>query len=236
MNRTDRLYALVEELRHAGEAGRRADELAATFEVNSRTIKRDIAALQEAGVPIYGSPGPHGGYRLMRGEALLRPVTFTAGEATAIAAALSTQPHLPFATDGTTALTKITRAMSPAVRQAAEELTGRVWTTTTPSRSQPARTLDIAMEQRRVVAITYADRNGRTTRRRVDPLQFAQTHGHWYLLAFCRTAQAGRWFRLDRIARADLTRQQAVDHDVNTVIGEPPPEARPVSSKPKRRQ
>jgi predicted DNA-binding transcriptional regulator YafY len=229
MNRTDRLYALVEELRRAGQTGRRADQLAERFEVNGRTVKRDISALQQAGLPIYGTPGPRGGYRLVRDDALLRPVTFTAGEAAAIAAALSTQPHLPFATDGTTALTKITQAMTPTVRQAAEELTGRVWTTTSSSRSRAARSLDIAMKERRVVAITYTDRDDRTTRRRVDPLQFVQTHGHWYLLAFCRTAQSGRWFRLDRIRRADVTRQQADNYDIETVIGEPPPEARPVS-------
>ena len=155
-------------------------------------------------------------------------MTFTAGEAAAIAAALGTQPHLPFATEGTAALAKITEAMTPAARQAAEELSDRVWTTASRTRSRAARAVDIAMEERRVVAITYAGRDGTTTRRRVDPLQFAQTNGHWYLLAFCRTANAGRWFRLDRIQRADLTRQQADEHDVVRVIGEPPPEARPI--------
>ncbi len=58
----------------------------------------------------------------------------------------------------------------------------------------------------------------------------------WYLLAYCRTARAGRWFRLDRIQRAHLTRQQADEHDVEIVIGEPPPEARPVSVSPRPRR
>jgi WYL domain len=122
------------------------------------------------------------------------------------------------------------------VRKAAEELTSRVWTTTSSSRSRAARTLDIAMEERRVVAITDVARDGKATKRRVDPLQFAHTNRHWYLLAYCRTAQAGRWFRLDRIRHADLTRQQAADHDVEAVIGEAPPDARPVSVRPRPRR
>ena len=62
MNRTDRLYALVEELRAVSPRPRSARWLAARFEVSSRTVERDIAALQEAGVPIWAEPGRTGGY------------------------------------------------------------------------------------------------------------------------------------------------------------------------------
>jgi predicted DNA-binding transcriptional regulator YafY len=61
MNRVDRLYAVVEELRAAGPAGRSARRLAERFEVSVRTIERDILALQEAGVPISSQVGRRGG-------------------------------------------------------------------------------------------------------------------------------------------------------------------------------
>ena len=61
MNRTDRLYALVEELRASAPRARSAQRLAERFEVGVRTIQRDILALQEAGVPIWATPGPGGG-------------------------------------------------------------------------------------------------------------------------------------------------------------------------------
>ena len=48
MNRTDRLHALSEELRRAG-----------WLEVSTRTIKRDVAALQQAGLPVW-SPSQFG--------------------------------------------------------------------------------------------------------------------------------------------------------------------------------
>ena len=50
VNRTDRLYALVEELRACAPRRRSARELASLYEVSARTIERDIGALQQAGV------------------------------------------------------------------------------------------------------------------------------------------------------------------------------------------
>jgi predicted DNA-binding transcriptional regulator YafY len=44
-----------------------ADELAAELEVSVRTIYRDIDALHEAGIPLYGSAGRDGGYQLLDG-------------------------------------------------------------------------------------------------------------------------------------------------------------------------
>jgi predicted DNA-binding transcriptional regulator YafY len=44
MNRIERPYALVEELRAAGQRGRSARQLANHFEVSVRTIERDLSA------------------------------------------------------------------------------------------------------------------------------------------------------------------------------------------------
>src|SRR5437762_866708 len=77
MNRTDRLLAILLEIQAHGK--RRAEDLAATFEISKRTIYRDIEALCEAGVPIIAVPGQ--GYSLVEGY-FLPPVTFTPEEAT----------------------------------------------------------------------------------------------------------------------------------------------------------
>src|SRR5947209_14293962 len=87
MNRTDRLYALVEELRAAAPRPRSARWLADRFEVCVRTVERDIGALQQAGVPIYAEPGRTGGYVLDKARTL-PPLNVTPAEAVAIAVAL----------------------------------------------------------------------------------------------------------------------------------------------------
>ena len=104
------MYALVESLRIAGRSGRMCGWLAQRFEVSTRTIKRDIASLVLAGVPIVSCDGRGGGYSL-ESSALLPSLTFTSGEAIAIATALGAEPHLPFGPDGQNALTKIIGAM-----------------------------------------------------------------------------------------------------------------------------
>src|SRR6266576_856466 len=62
VNRTDRLYAIVELLRATAPRARAARDLADRFEVSARTIERDISALQQSGVPIWATSGPGGGY------------------------------------------------------------------------------------------------------------------------------------------------------------------------------
>ena len=59
----------------------------------------------------------------------------------------------------------------------------------------------------------------------------ARTEGTWYVVAWCQAREALRWFRLARIVRADLTPERYEPRPVADV-GEAPPDARPVSSRP----
>ena len=230
MNRTDRLFAVVEELRDAGEGGRTAAGLAERFEVSTRTIKRDVSALQQSGSPIWAAGGPGGGYRI-DAAATLPPMTFTASEAVALAAALSLQPELPFAPDGVSALTKVLHAMAGPGRVAALALAERVWLRPPPaSRSATARAIDAAIREQTVVVLDYQAGDGRRTERRpVEPLALGHTRGHWFLMAWCRRRRDGRWFRLDRIHGATNTSQRFEPRDPLQVFGEPPAGVRPLS-------
>jgi len=129
VNRTDRLHALGEELRRAGPAGRTAARLAVWLEVSTRTIKRDVSALQQAGLPVWAQAGPGGGY-VLSGTATLPPVNLTETQAVAVAVALAAQPDAPYATDGRAALEKVLDVMDPGARRRAEELARRVWVRT----------------------------------------------------------------------------------------------------------
>ena len=61
--RADRLVSLLLLLQARGRMTARA--LAHELEVSERTIYRDIDALGMAGIPVYGDPGPEGGYSLL---------------------------------------------------------------------------------------------------------------------------------------------------------------------------
>ena len=229
MNRTDRLYALVETLRAARPGGRSSAWLAERFEISTRTVKRDMAALMEAGVSIEPQDGRGGGYRLAR-DANLPPLTFTAAEATAIAVALSADPQLPFSTDGRVALAKILGAMSTEQRAEANSVGRRVWVRGPEAkRPKAARELDEALRRHVVCIIDYEDGKGaKTTARTIEPMAFARPGGRWYLLAWCRMRKAGRWFRLDRVRKVRLTKEPVVVRGLKDVFGPPPDDARPV--------
>ncbi len=233
MNRTDRLYAIAEELRRSGRPGRTAEWLAQRMEVSSRTIKRDIAALQAAGTPIDGQDGRGGGYRIALET--LPPVTFTSAEVAAIAVALGADPQLPFAADGRTALLKLLRTMSEAERQEIAAVTHRVWVRQPSSHVRGTskscvRTIDEAIRRGVAVTIDYEDRRGAATQtRRIDPLVVARTGGHWYVLAWCHLRTGGRWFRFDRLRRATLTKTPVTRRELTEVFGKPPADAQPIA-------
>ncbi len=206
MNRTDRLYALVEELRARAPRPMRASELAERFEVTTRTIERDLLALQEAGVPIWAQPGPGGGYSL-NVETTLPPLNLTPAEAAAIATALAATRAMPFAEAGITALKKVTGVMASAPKSSASKLVSHIRVVPGP-RSGPEQTVADVLQQALIeslaVELCYRDFQSRETLRVVEPAGLVGTRHGWYLAAWCRLRVGARAFRLDRIVGARL--------------------------------
>ncbi|QHT58476.1 WYL domain-containing protein [Cellulomonas sp. H30R-01] len=89
------------------------------------------------------------------------------------------------------------------------------------------RAVEDALSRERVLAIEYATVAGDASHRRVEPIVLTRTHGRWYLAAWCRTRDDVRWFRLDRVRRADVT-AEPYDARPVAVVGAPPDDARPV--------
>ncbi|MBM0124715.1 helix-turn-helix transcriptional regulator [Pimelobacter simplex] len=207
MNRTDRLYALVEELRAAGPRGRTASQLAAHFEVSVRTIERDLSAIGQAGVPLATRQGRTGGYSLDP-SMTLPPLNFTPREATAVAVALSSSTHVLFARDARSALQKIVAAMPAAAlteaRAAAAKVRLVVPLGATPD-ADVAETIWRAVREGHVLCIGYVDVDGVESEREVEPQHVVMGPRGSYLTAWCRLREDDRVFRMDRISRAERT-------------------------------
>jgi predicted DNA-binding transcriptional regulator YafY len=227
MNRTERLHSLTESLRRAGARGRTAQQLADEFEVTSRTIKRDLAALEAGGLPIWGRSGPGGGYGLAE-RSSLPPVNFTAAQALALGAAVAATTQAPFSASARAAARKVLDVLDPVARRQASDLSNRVWVNVGPS---PPRRVMSALEQALVDQVTvnlrYTDAHGKASHREVEPMIFALTGGRWRLVAWCRLREDIRWFDLSRIRTAATTRHPCRGHHVSE-IGTPPEPARPV--------
>jgi len=226
MNRTDRLYAIVEELRGRSPDWMSATALANRFEVSTRTIERDLSALQQAGVPIYATPGRRGGYALDTRHTL-PPLNLTPGEVTAIAGALSTDGATPFNASGRSALRKILAVLRDVDADGARALAQRVYLFDNKrlARPRPPVAVEHAILEGRVVALDYVDRKGTASDRTVEPLAVVRDAPNWYLWGWCRLRDAPRSFRIDRIRGAVMHEEIAPDrgmdiHAYFPVVGE----------------
>ena len=205
VNRTDRMYALVEELRAAGQRGRTARQLAAHFEVSVRTIERDLSALGQAGVPLATKQGRGGGFTLDRSMSL-PPLNFTAREAAAVAVALSRSEHVLFKKDARSALQKIVAAMPERAvaeaRTTAEKVRLLVHPVPDPD-AEIAEAIWRAVRDNHVLRIRYIDVGGVETEREVEPQHIVVGPNGSYLTAWCHLRHDDRVFRMDRITRAE---------------------------------
>ncbi|MEV0198929.1 WYL domain-containing protein [Nonomuraea sp. NPDC050691] len=221
MNRTERLYALVEELRAAAPRPRTVGWLASRYGVSRRTVQRDLQALMETGVPVRMEAGRTGGWFIDR-ETALPPINLTAAEALAVAAALAgAEQSTPFSAAGPAAMRKLAAALGESAAEEVRALTDRIHVL--PARTAPGvlPVIEQAVARQRVVWIRYADSAERESEREVEPGGLLTASGSWYLIGWCRSRRAGRGFRLDRVLAAELRDEPcparempALDHDL----------------------
>ncbi|GHE06543.1 helix-turn-helix transcriptional regulator [Streptomyces alanosinicus] len=218
MNRTARLYALVEELRAVAPRPLTVAALAAHLEVSTRTVQRDLQALMETGVPVRTTPGRGGGWSIDPAMTL-PPIHFTAEEASALAVALAaTDAFAPYAGAARTAAQKIAASMTGPASAAAQQLATRIVALPAPSDAAVRTAVEQALTTHTVLRLSYTDAAGRESERLVEPAGLLTADGRWYLIAWCHTRQAGRGFRLDRITAATPTTEQARPHDLTELL------------------
>ncbi len=215
VNRTDRLYALVDELRAAAPRSLSATWLAGKFEVSSRTIERDLSALQQSGVPIYATPGRRGGYAIDVRHTL-PPLNLSAAEVAAVATALAADTAAPFTRAGRTALRKILAVLGEVDAEGVRELASRIRLyDRADGPSQSSAVVERAIAAKRVLDITYRDKTGEASTRTVEPVAVLGVRPYWYLWAWCRLRNEPRSFRLDRIIDAVMTDEAAPDRGLD---------------------
>jgi predicted DNA-binding transcriptional regulator YafY len=146
--------------------------------------------------------GRRGGYVIDKARTL-PPLNFTAAEMLAMAVSLAGAEATPFAS----ALRKVLAAAPAAQTAQAAQMADRVRLTGTKSAVPLA--IQGAIIARHVLRLRYRDRHDVMTCRDVEPVAFAGTRAHRYLVGWCRLWQGTRAFRLDRIHAAADTGEPA---------------------------
>jgi len=209
VKRSERLHAVVDHLRARAPRPVSTVRLATELGVSRRTIERDLAALREAGVPVYGVDGRAGGYSILA-DYSLPPLHLRADEALAAAVALGLLRGSPFDGAARRARDRILAGAPEPVRAAVSGGAVPVVSAASPGAAYAAATtLDLlpgAVAARQVLRLRY-----RGEEREVEPLRLLRGDGHWYLVAWARPGGGVRGFRDDRIESVEPTGERFVD-------------------------
>jgi predicted DNA-binding transcriptional regulator YafY len=181
-----------------------AEDLAAALEVSVRTVYRDVAALNAAGVPVYGERGEGGGYQLLDGYRT-NLTGLTADEASTLLLAGATGPatELGLGSLLATSRLKLLAAIPPGLRDVATRAEQRFyldpagWAHARSSDRNHLPTVARAVWQDRQLRLSYRRPGGRVVRRQLHPLGMVHKTGTWYLIA--ADGQQARIYRVDRI-------------------------------------
>ena len=202
---TTRVLTVLELLQSRGSIS--GVELATRLEVDQRTARRYITMLRDLGVPIEGTRGLAGGYRLQPGFKM-PPLMLTDDEALAVLLGLLAArrhgiPADPHAIEG--ALAKIERVLPDGLRTRLQAVQSSIVFLAAPASPQPhselVLTLGVAVQRRWRVQIRYRSHR-EETERGVDPYGLVLHWNHWYMVGWCHLRQAVRVFRVDRIMSA----------------------------------
>jgi predicted DNA-binding transcriptional regulator YafY len=186
-----------------------AQEIADELEVSVRTVYRDIDALAESGVPLYGDRGPAGGYQLIDGyRTRLTGLTAEEAETLFLAGVPGPAAELGLGTVLAAAQLKVLAALPPELRSRASRISERFhldapgWF---QQGEQPEYLADVAdaVWNQRSIFVRYR-RWGGEVERRLDPLAIVLKAGIWYMVARADRGEV-RTYRVSRILELTAT-------------------------------
>ncbi len=214
-----RQWTILREL----EASRRVtiDDLAAKTGVTTRTIRRDLEALQTSGFPLFDELIDGKRYWMLEAKAFRRlDVTgFTLAELSALYFSRTLVECLaatPFQQDVASAFDKLATVLTPAMRQFLDRLPlvfqtkgGAPGIGAAPAaKAAVARLLDATLNHRRATMKYFSMSSGREKEYLIEPYRLVYSPGGLYVLAFVPDYGELRTFAVERIRGISLLEER----------------------------
>lgn len=211
--RLTRLTAILTQLQ--SKAIVTARDIAKKHNVSIRTVYRDIRTLEQSGVPIITEEGK--GYSIMEGYKL-PPIMFTQEEANAIITAehlINKNKDHSLVNQYASAVEKIKSILKGQQKSEIELLSDRIQVRNNPREEKTSNyliQLQSTIAKYQVVKIKYLSVEAFESERKIEPFALYTTHDNWILIAFCKSKEAFRAFRLDRIQDLQITIENFEPH------------------------
>jgi len=232
-----RQWTILRDIERARGVGLTIDDLAERCGVTTRTIRRDLQALEEAGFPLYDDKSHDDGRTRwqINGQAFKGLATgLTLSELCALyfsRTLLESLAGTPFRDDVESAFEKLAAALTPHMRQFLDELPKVIAAKHDPTRRRDspgqqqivARALEATLNLREASIVYFSKSSDRTKTYLVHPYRLAFAQGGLYLLAYVPEYSEVRTFAVERIQELSLREEHF------TPIEELPDEAFPHS-------
>lgn len=206
MARSHRLFDLMQTLRrHRRTVSGLA--LASELGVSLRTIRRDVATLQDMGADIAGEPGI--GY-ILRPGSLLPPLSFTQEEIQALAIGaqwVTAQTDDKLTAAVTNALAKINAVLPPDKRPVLDDDTVYVAPPSKFPMSLNLSEIRRALREQRKLCITLSIEHAPKGEQLVWPIMLGLIGGNRSIAAWCELDSQFRVIGMDDIASAEVLEQ-----------------------------
>jgi predicted DNA-binding transcriptional regulator YafY len=190
-------------------------EIARRLDIDARTVRRYVAALQALDIPVEGQRGVGGGYRIRPGYRL-PPLMLNDDEAVAVVLGLIGARAIALDRDAEPvdgALAKILRVLPSPLRTRVEALERTLDFTAAPRGAPVGGTVALALadaiRRERRVRFAYRSFSGAPSVREVSPYGLVVHAGRWYLAAHDHVREDLRTFRVDRATGVVVARDAA---------------------------
>lgn len=195
----DRLMGIIVYLLNHGRTS--AQKLAEEFEVSSRTIVRDLEALDMAGIPIQSFFGVDGGYQLMENFVFEKQLA-SKHEYDWIIAALQGMASAYAGKSLEKTLQKL-KSLSPSQNTPVSVDFGIA--TEDEKINKQLTLLEDAIKQQHMVRFSYTNSHDEVKERLVEPVQLQYKWYNWYLIAYYEKYQNYCMFKLVRMENVEVT-------------------------------
>ncbi len=205
-----------------------APYLAEKFEVSPRTIRRDMEALERAGIPIVTLQGKNGGISIMEGYRVDRTL-LTSRDMQAILAGLKSLDSVSGSNRYQQLMEKLSGG-NPEVIVAGDHIRIDLASWYRSTLAPKIERIQKALEDRECLSFLYYSSRGEG-RREVEPALLVFQWASWYLWAYCRRRQEFRLFKLNRMLSLEGTGEIFVPRAVpepRLAGGQPSPGRLPV--------
>ena len=214
-----RQWAILRQIESARGSGATIDELSAESRVTTRTIRRDLAALQEAGFPLYDDRADDGRTRWRFNGQALKGLSagLTLSEICALyfsRTLVETLAGTPFRDDVESAFEKLATALTPQLKKFLDQLPDIIAAKADPVRhydaARPiiARLIDATLQHRQATLRYDSESSQRTKSYLLHPYRLAYAQGGLYLMAYVPEYREMRTFAVERMRSVSLLEER----------------------------